>query len=84
MKTIWKFSIQVEDFIEIAMPVGAEVLTVQMQGGYPYVWAEVETDAKFESRRFRVFGTGHPIPNNFKGRYVDTFQAHNGALVWHL
>jgi len=33
-------------------------------------------------RHFRVYGTGHPLPDRFD--YLGTAVAPGGALVWHL
>jgi len=35
-----------------------------------------------ETRHFRVFGTGHPMPDELT--YVGSAMAAGGALVWHL
>jgi len=89
MTTIWKFPVTMkdEDDIEIEMPTGAYILTVQSQGdpvfAVPFVWARVDPEAPKEKRLFRVFGTGYPIeePGLF---YIGTFQMRAGALVFHL
>jgi len=84
MKTIWKFPVSMTDSIGIEMPVGARVLTVQVQHGQPYIWVEVDPEAQKEHRSFRLFGTGHPIEEGFVLDYVGTFQMHDGGLVFHL
>jgi hypothetical protein len=45
-------------------------------------WALVTENAPQIARRFRVFGTGHPIPRGCWHR--GTAIAAGGALVWHL
>ena len=82
-KTIWKYPILVQDYFEIAMPIGAQILTVQMQNGVPCIWVVVKSgiDVASENRRFTVHGTGHPVGENEK--YIGTFQMANGALVFH-
>lgn len=84
---IWKFplSAPTADSVAIMMPVGAEVLCVQVQHGRPCIWARVNPDAVFFARRFCVFGTGHSIPpDDGRLRYVGTFQLEDGQLVFHL
>jgi hypothetical protein len=89
MLTIWKFPLGPSlDDIRISMPKGAKVLSVQAQHDAPMVWAIVQPDADKETRRFVVFGTGHPIAHHdidvVASRFVGTFQMSGGALVFHL
>ena len=86
MKRIFKYPLPVDDEVVIPMPSGARILTVQAQNNLPCVWAVVTPDAEgMEDRRFRVFGTGHPIPEGTDSlEYIGTFQLHNGRLVFHL
>lgn len=81
-RSIWKFPLRVADFVEFAMPKNAKVLTVQVQLGDPCVWAEVDVGAETEIRRFRTFGTGHPLDSGLL--YIGTYQMRDGALVFHL
>lgn len=66
--SIWKFPLATE----VVMPVGAKVLTVQVQHDVPCIWAVVDPSADRETRRFAVVGTGHPVDR--KGPYIATFQ----------
>lgn len=85
MITIWKFPLAVTDFQKIDMPKGAQVLTVQRQGEQACIWALVDTDKEYDVRGFWIFGTGNPIEHSDRlGRYVGTFQALGGALIWHV
>jgi hypothetical protein len=79
MKTIWKYTFEIVDVFEIEMPVGAKVLTVQLQGGQPCMWAEVNPLAPTERVQFRVIGTGHSFTPT---KYVGTIQT--GMFVWHV
>jgi hypothetical protein len=86
---IFKYEFAIEDLVDIPMPRGAVVLTVQLQRGVPCLWARVDPANPRERRRFRIFGTGHELPNEpgggrWHGRYVGTFQMAGGDLVWHL
>ena len=83
MKTIWKFNVPVEDEFVIEMPIRAEFLSVQTQFGVPQMWFIVEPEKSKEPRRFRVVGTGHPMPEGSL-KYLGTFQVHEGSLVFHL
>lgn len=94
MKTqVWKFPLGIDDIAEVQMPVGAEVLYVDVQedentgvagdGTRPYIWARVDPNAPMETRRFRFAGTGHPLEENV-GKHLRSFQMLGGKLVWHL
>ena len=81
MKSIWKFLLEPDG--SVAMPVGAEILTVQAQREEAYIWAVVDPEAPTLTRRFKTFATGEPITGD-PGRYVGTFQISGGALVFHV
>lgn len=81
MKTIFKYDIS--ENTGVLMPEGAQVLTVQMQRTSACVWAVVDPNAPMVLRRFVLYGTGHPLPDE-PGTYVGTFQVAGGSLVWHL
>ena len=80
-KSIWKFPFEVTDEQEIKMPIGAQILSVQMQGDKPCIWVLVDTTAQKENRTVQVFGTGNPVSN--EGKYIGTFQMCDGARVFH-
>ena len=81
MSVIYKYPVDLTDDQQISMPVGAQVLTLQMQDRKPTIWALVNPDAPKEIRRFALFGTGHPFdPSGLT--YVGTFQTR--GLVFHL
>jgi hypothetical protein len=81
MKTIWKWTLRPETTIN--MPHGAKLLAVQEQRGEPQLWAMVDPGAKTYQRTFRVYGTGHVMPDD-PGQYVGTVQSHSGVLVLHV
>ena len=90
MKTVWKYSLPIEDCSELRMQKGAQILCVGFQGipdlGVAtaiQIWARVDTDAIQEKRKFRVYGTGHPMPD-YPGEYIGTVQLAHGALVFHV
>lgn len=80
--TVWKFPIPVNDTVTIPMPIGAEVLSVQLQHDDACVWARVDREMPMEPRRFHWRGTGHPADG--LGRFVGTILVHGGELVFHL
>jgi len=66
----------------IDMPVGAKVLSVQVQGEFAELWAMVDPAADTERRRFFVAGTGQPLPRDI-GDFIATFQIPAFGLVFH-
>ena len=85
MKTIYKYTIPVEDNFSLELPKGAEILTVQEQHGSPQIWALVNPDTSFtETRNFRLAGTGHLIEEKEGLEYIGTFQLSDGAFIGHL
>lgn len=81
-RIIYKYQINVTDVNTVLMPEGAEVLTVQMQDAVPCIWAMVDLDKPRVERFFGILGTGNPVPDDFKGKYIGTFQER--IFVWHL
>lgn len=83
MKTvIWKWTLRVTDEQIVEIPEGAQILSVQMQGDMPQLWALCKEDKPKVPRRILIYGTGNPIVE-YPGKYISTFQMHGGALVFH-
>ncbi len=87
---IWKFEIPKDFYPSIYMPIGAKILTVQMQyehgvsveDGKPFIWAEVNPEMEGEEQRqFQVAGTGRGLSKNPR-KYIGTWQ--DRWEVWHL
>lgn len=81
---IWKWELLITDTNILSMPDGAKVLTVQMQGSTPKLWAMVDEKAPIVNRKFETYGTGNPMPDSFLGAYVGTYQMYNGSPVFHV
>lgn len=78
---------EVSDRIRIRMPIDAQILTVQTQAEIPTIWALVNPLNDIKERRFEIYGTGHQIvelPKGYSRVYIDTFQLHNGNIVFHV
>jgi hypothetical protein len=83
--TIWKYPVPLDTpgaVFHLKMPVGAEVLTVQLQQGKPTFWALLDPDARMIQRSFRIVGTGWADDDFRNCRYVGTWQ--KDTYVWHL
>ena len=88
MKTIHKYQIPLEGTFKLHLPKEAVILSFQCQDGVSTIWAMVETAHINEERKFRLYGTGHPIENIPKDaglHYIGTAQEGSGfTRVWHL
>lgn len=81
---IWKYELKAMDNV-VLMLRGARVLTAQMQGGNPCLWAVVDTSLRPDDtdvRRFVVQPTGAAIPDDLTFTYIATVQ--EGPFVWHV
>lgn len=76
---IYKYTLPVQGVIEMDLPVGAQLLTLQAQFDIPCLWALVTPDAEREIRHLRMYGTGHPIDHD-PGQYIGSFHLHGGAV----
>lgn len=70
----------------VQMPKGARIMRVHNQYGEICMWAvHCTNEEEKEDRIFRVYGTGHEIPQSAEGKansYIGTvFQGH---FVWHI
>jgi len=87
MLMVYKYAMPVTDDFALSLPTGAKILSVQEQHGSPQVWCLVDVGdgIVYETRYFRLAGTGHPIniPEDWL-HYVATWQSLAGTLIWHL
>lgn len=81
MITVHKYTLPIDDVVEICTHVGAELLHVAVQYSNPVLWVRVDTEAPAQARRLRIAGTGH---RDARGDYVGTFMSGDGQLVFHV
>jgi hypothetical protein len=81
-KTVRKFPLPIEDYVELDMPVGAKIIKVGEQFGKLCIWALVDPSARTEQRHLRIAGTGHPVEP--EAVFIGTAICAHGALVWHV
>jgi len=81
---IYKYPFSIRDYISIAMPQGAEILSVQVQDRGTFIWAAVDINKPLENKLFRLIGTGHEIDSlDYKSlKHIGTFQL--TGFVGHL
>lgn len=85
MYTIYKYPFEINDEFTLEMPASAQILSVQIQRNQPVLWALVNMDKPKQLRKFRIYGTGHPIrQDRMSIVYIGTFQLYQGDLIFHL
>ncbi len=83
MITIFKYPLTLSDRQFVAMPIVAEILSVQIQPGSGIcLWVMVNSESPKTERCFEIFGTGHPITPGIERRFLGTVQ--EGKFVWHV
>lgn len=84
MAVIWKFPLQAEDELILDLPTSAQILTVRLQYGKPYVWVLLNPEERKVRRIFNVIPTGI----TFDARalvYIGTFEVLAGqSLIFHV
>ena len=84
MQAIWKVKLDVVDYQAIVLSMDDKILCVQEQDGVPCLWFIKNDISSMEgTRNFYIYGTGH-IYEKIKGKYINTFQLHNGMAVFHI
>lgn len=82
--TIWKYEIEVTDEQYVTMPIGAEIMCVQIQRRKPVIWAMVNPEAERKKVKLITHGTGHEVDRDRFSSYVGTYQLYEGGLVFHV
>ena len=80
---VYKYELEITDEQTIRLPFNAELLTVQMQGDKCCLWALVDPRNELNERTICIYGTGQPIPNEIRLKYISTFQIPHLGLVFH-
>jgi hypothetical protein len=81
MRTIYKYPLTLAAVQKIEMPLGAELLAVQIQGKQICIWAVVNPEEEENVQTFYIVGTGHPMPEG-RVRFLGTVQ--DDPFVWHV
>ena len=85
MITIYKYRVQLEEIFTVALPAGAEFLSVQVQNGNPEMWFRVDTSRDELPQLFGICGTGAELPAKLRSApFKGTFQLNGGDYVFHL
>lgn len=71
--------------VEVTIPWGATVFSIQAMGTGVFLWALVDPDEKETvQRHFRVERTGDTVEWDSKLQHVATIQLMGGGLVFHV
>lgn len=88
-RTVYKYAEILADTVTLDLPVGARILHVAPSPAIAYgeqdalvFWVQIERDVPTERRTFRVFGTGHDMPDDVALEHVATVM--DGRFVWHV
>lgn len=79
--TIYSQRFDIQDEVSLSFPKDSIILSVQMQGEMIAIWYYCDPALEIVNRRFRVYGTGHPV-GAFPLGHLGTLQ-HYG-FVWHV
>lgn len=87
-KIIFKYPLKIKSEQIIEMPLGYQILTVQIQGEVPYLWVIVDKNEKqIIDCKIRIVGTGYCFDNHLLD-YIGTFQLSSFKIsnnyVWHV
>lgn len=82
MSKILKYKVAIQSEIILAIPGLKKNLSFQIQDGLPTLWVEVFDHSPISEQLYRVFGTGHQLPELHEFEYVGTIQ--HETYVWHL
>lgn len=79
MRTVYQFAVLLDGDNIVELNRSAGIIHVGMQNMVTF-WAVVDPEAPKVRRVFRLFGTGHPVPDD----YVPVGSVFDGPFVWHL
>ena len=81
MRTIHKHEIR-HTHTTVTMPTGARIVHVANQRETACIWFDCDDSNELIRRDFRVFGTGHEVPEGLS--YVGSVLVAEGTVVWHV
>jgi hypothetical protein len=92
---VWRFELEIADEQQLVLPRMSKILKFAMDCTETKisVWVQHSAEAddgwdqdpvRYETRSFRVVGTGHPIPDWERLQHHDTLVANGGSLIWHV
>lgn len=61
---IWKYQMPVAEEFTMQLPVGAQIIRMDGENGYLWLWAVVDSDAPTEDRHFAAYKAGGTMPDD--------------------
>ena len=85
MKRIFKYRIPTNvEHYHVDLPVGAKVLTVDVQNDEPFIWVLLDDSERMTvTRRFSFYATGQRILDDALGTYIGSVQIFR-IFMFHL
>jgi hypothetical protein len=82
-RRMFRYAVPVDDRAHVIRLTSRPVAVAVAEGGLSVeFWAEYADGAPVTDRAFRVFGTGHPLPDG--AQWAGTCPRTPDGLVWHL
>ena len=85
-KKIYKYKLQITDYQEIEVPIGYQILSLDVQDNMPHIWILIDPLQEEKMKlKFSFYATGQDIDcGNMKYiDYIGTVHLCNGSLVYH-
>lgn len=86
MKVIFKYTLAAIGTQSVEMPVGSQILSLDVQNNQVQLWAMVDpNEREKENIKIEMMGTGHAftIPDEFL-KFIGTVQLSGGKWVFHI
>ncbi len=80
---VYKWPIPLTHRFSLQMPQGSIILTAQLQGETPVIWALVDPTKPEEQKNFALLETGQTFDEGVL-HYIATFQFVSGRSILHL
>lgn len=86
MKTIYKYPLRITEKQWIRPPMGARLISAQLQNGVLCAWAIVDSEEKYMGHiQIFIVGTGNPMPEEAEDGRANYFASvQMGNFVWHI
>ncbi len=81
MARIYKYGLEAKLLQTVELPIGSQILSIQMQFGRPTIWAMHEQNENKATVEVRLVATGEEFDIE-NWRYIETVQ--DGEFVWHI
>jgi hypothetical protein len=81
--TVYKYPIHLTGLQVLTLPAPARILDIQIQDGYPQLWALVEPDQPMQNYEVITIGTGQTCYHDLRGSIFQKTLI-DGSFVWHI